>query len=106
MVACLVVLLRRVFWFCLVHSRFFEKICCGKKSYQRPNFPNKFFKIKNFTKGIFKSITSKVKNIAGGVVLTEEDLLPVLKPFEDTLMNKNVATDVAKMLSEYIRELG
>lgn len=53
--------------------------------------------------GLFKSMTSKLKNLTGGAVLTEDDLEPILNGFKTELMRKNVAADVAEKLAQSVR---
>ena len=40
-------------------------------------------------------MTSAFKNITGNKVLSEEDVQPILKDFANSLMDKNVAKEVA-----------
>lgn len=53
--------------------------------------------------GLFKSMTSKLRNFTGGATLTEEDIAPILSGFKTELMRKNVAADVADKLAESVR---
>jgi len=53
--------------------------------------------------GLFKNLTSQVKNLTGGAVLTEEDLNPILKSFKMNLMSKNVGVEVADKLADSVR---
>jgi signal recognition particle receptor subunit alpha len=53
--------------------------------------------------GLFKSLTSSVKNLTGGADMREEDLRPILKSFKNSLMSKNVAAEVADKLADSVR---
>eukprot|EP00929_Paragymnodinium_shiwhaense_P037780 TRINITY_DN20065_c1_g1_i1.p1 TRINITY_DN20065_c1_g1~~TRINITY_DN20065_c1_g1_i1.p1 ORF type:complete len:589 (-),score=201.24 TRINITY_DN20065_c1_g1_i1:247-2013(-) len=52
---------------------------------------------------LFKSLTSQVKNLTGGAVLTDDDLEPILKTFKTNLMAKNVGVEVADKLAGSVR---
>lgn len=49
--------------------------------------------------GLFKKLTTSVKNITGGAVLTKEELEPILKKFKIELMSRNVAAEAADQLA-------
>lgn len=46
--------------------------------------------------GLFNKLTSAFKNITGNKILTEEDVAPILKQFSESLMEKNVAQEIAE----------
>lgn len=46
--------------------------------------------------GLFNKLTSAFQNLTGNKVLTEEDLAPILKQFAESLMEKNVASEIAE----------
>ena len=48
--------------------------------------------------GIFSKLTSAFKNVTGNKVLTEEDMQPILETFKNSLMEKNVAQEIADSL--------
>lgn len=53
--------------------------------------------------GLFKKLTTGVKNITGGAVLKDEDLEPILVNFKQSLMARNVAAEVADKLADSVR---
>eukprot|EP00397_Hematodinium_sp_SG-2012_P017667 GEMP01018076.1.p1 GENE.GEMP01018076.1~~GEMP01018076.1.p1 ORF type:complete len:588 (+),score=166.88 GEMP01018076.1:26-1789(+) len=53
-------------------------------------------------KGLFHRLAAGVKNLTGGAKLTEEDLKPLMKAFEEELMEKNVAAEVVYNISESV----
>eukprot|EP00927_Polykrikos_kofoidii_P066348 TRINITY_DN61965_c0_g1_i1.p1 TRINITY_DN61965_c0_g1~~TRINITY_DN61965_c0_g1_i1.p1 ORF type:complete len:641 (+),score=158.33 TRINITY_DN61965_c0_g1_i1:101-1924(+) len=52
---------------------------------------------------LFRTLTSSVKNLTGGAVLTEQDLRPILNTFRTSLLSKNVGVDVADKLADSVR---
>lgn len=45
--------------------------------------------------GLFSKLTNAFKNVTGNKVLTEEDVEPILENFKTSLMEKNVAQEIA-----------
>ncbi|KAM3130050.1 hypothetical protein pb186bvf_017848 [Paramecium bursaria] len=52
---------------------------------------------------IFSKLTSGIQNLTGNKQLSEEDLLPVLDQFKQTLMIKNVAEEIAQKLCDSLK---
>ena len=52
--------------------------------------------------GIFSKLTSAFQNITGNKVLSQEDVEPILKQFADSLMEKNVASEVAEAVCKSV----
>lgn len=48
--------------------------------------------------GIFSKLTNAFQNITGNKVLSHEDVEPILKDFATSLMEKNVAAEIADAL--------
>jgi signal recognition particle receptor subunit alpha len=61
---------------------------------------------KNTTKGsgLFSLLKNKIKNFTGNKVLTEEDIKPLMKSFEDALIEKNVAQEIAIQICNSVRQ--
>lgn len=51
---------------------------------------------------LFTKLTSAFQNITGNKVLSEEDVEPILKQFADSLMEKNVASEIAEALCKSV----
>lgn len=52
--------------------------------------------------GLFNTLTTGIKNITGGAILTDADLGPLLLNFKMALMTKNVAAEAAAKLTESV----
>ncbi len=52
--------------------------------------------------GLFSKLTNAFQSIAGNKVLVEEDIEPILKNFKNSLMEKNVAQEIADNLCQSV----
>lgn len=52
--------------------------------------------------GLFNRITSAFQNVTGNKVLVEEDIQPILKDLSVSLMEKNVAQEIAEQLGKSV----
>jgi signal recognition particle receptor subunit alpha len=53
-------------------------------------------------KGLFSKLTSAFQSMAGNKVLEESDMEGILKQFKDTLMEKNVAAEIAEGICQSV----
>ena len=53
---------------------------------------------------LFGRLTSRIQNVTGNRVLTEEVLSDILKPMREGLMSKNVAANVADALADSVKK--
>ena len=54
-------------------------------------------------KGFFARLSSNIRSFTGGKTLTEEDLIPILKTFQEQLISKNVAHEISVKLCDSIK---
>lgn len=55
------------------------------------------------SRGLLSRFTSSIKNVTGNMVLTAEDLNPMLAKFKEGLIGKNVAEEIAEQICNSIR---
>lgn len=58
---------------------------------------------KSQKKGFFSRLSSNIRSFAGGKLLTEEDLKPILQSFQEQLMSKNVAQEISEKLCDSVK---
>lgn len=53
--------------------------------------------------GLFSKLTSSIQSLTGNKTMSEEDLIPIFKDFRDSLVKKNVASEIADKVCESVK---
>lgn len=54
--------------------------------------------------GLLSRFTTAIKSVTGNLVLSEQDLEPVMNTFKEDLMGKNVAEEIARQICDSIKQ--